>query len=613
MRLSLLSAIFLALLALPSAAAEPQWRHATSLVGEPALAADFPHFRYVNPQAPKGGEVRLSTTGAFDSFNPILPKGDSAPGLGHVFETLMKRAYDEADISAMYGLIAEAIQYPDDFSWAKFRLRAEAKWHDGTPITPQDVVWSFEKQVELNPNIRFYYSHVAKAEVTGEREVTFTFDQAGNRELPHIVGELTVLPQHWWEGADKDGKQRSIEKTILEPPLGSGPYRVGSFDAGRTVTFERVEDYWAKDLPVALGQDNFDKMRYEVFRDSNVLLEAFKGDQFDWRDENSAKSWATGYDFPAVRDGRVVLETFDDKARGIMQAFVVNLRRQKFADPRVRRALNLAFDFESINRTIFYSQYKRVDSFFAGTDLAATGVPEGRELEILEEVRGKVPDEVFTTPYTNPVGGDTGALRNNLREALGLLRDAGWKLDGRNLVNAKTGEPFTIEYLSVDPNFERVVLPYAQNLKKIGIELSIRVVDTSQYLNRLRSFDYDMITFSWGESLSPGNEQRSFWGSKAADNSASRNFAGIKDPAVDALIEKIIFANGREDLVAAVKALDRVLLWNNFVIPQWYLNIDRTARWDRFSRPDVTLEFSHAFPDIWWWDAEKAARTEAAK
>ena len=621
MRLSPLPAFCLSVLALfltvlsagSLRAQEPQWRHATSLIGEPALPADFPHFRYVNPDAPKGGEVRLSDTGSFDSFNPILPKGNVAPGTGLMYETLMNSALDELDISAMYGGIAEAIRYPDDFSWVKFRLNPKAKWHDGLPITPEDVVWSFKQQVRLNPQIRFYYGHVTKAEVSGEREVTFTFDQAGNRELPHIVGQLMVLPKHWWEGKDKDGNPRSIDRTTLEPPLGSGPYRIKEFAAGRSLTYERVDDYWAKNENFAIGQNNFDEVRYEVFLDSAVLLEAFKGDQYDWRLENSAKAWATGYDFPAVKDGRVVLETFEDKATGRMQAFVVNLRREKFADPRVREALNYAFDFEATNRTLFYGQYKRIASFFAGTDLAATGLPEGKELEILNEVRDKVPPEVFTKPYTNPVAGDPGAVRNNLREALKLFREAGWELKGRQLVNARTGEPFTLEYLSIDPNFERVVLPYAQNLKKIGIDLTIRVVDTSQYLNRLRAFDFDMITFSWGESLSPGNEQREYWGSAAADNSASRNLAGIKDPAVDFIIDKIIFSKDRESLVAAVKALDRVLLWNHYVIPQWYLNVDRSARWNRFSHPEKLPAFSHGFPTIWWWDKDKAAKTGAAR
>lgn len=591
----------------------PPWRHASSLTGTPKYAEGFKQFDYVRADAPAGGLVRLSSIGAFDSFNAILPKGDSAPGLGLIYERLMDSALDELDVSTMYGAIAEALQYPDDFSWVKFRLRPQARWHDGAPITPEDVVWSFENVVKLNPTQRFYYNHVAKAEVTGEREVTFSFDQAGNRELPHIVGQMIVLPKHWWTGKDASGKQRDIAKTTLEPPLGSGPYRIKSFTAGRSVTYERVDDHWARDLPFGVGQNNFEEIRYEQFRDQTVLLEAFKGDQYDWRDENSAKNWATGYKFPAVRDGRVVLETFPDKSSGAMQAFVVNLRREKFQDIRIRKALNLAFDFETANRTVFYNQYKRVASYFAGTELAATGLPQGRELEILEDVRGMVPEEVFTTPYANPVNGDPGKLRGNLREAVSLLREAGWEFKGRKLINAKTGEHFKIEYLSRSPNDERVALPYALNLKKIGIELTIRNVDTSQYINRLRAYDFDMIGFIWGQSLSPGNEQRDFWGSVAAGNSASRNFAGIKNEAVDKLIERVIFAKDRDDLVAATHALDRVLLWNHFMIPQWYLDYDRTARWDRFGRPDKLPEFSNGFPTIWWYDEEKAAKVGVRK
>ena len=603
----------LAATAAPSLA-EPEWHHATSLSGTPKYPEGFKQFDYVNPNAPKGGTVRLSTLGAFDSFNAVLSqKGTSAPGLGNIYDALMVSSLDELDISAMYGQIAEKMLYPEDYAWVKFRLRPEAKWHDGKPITPDDVIWSFENITKVNPNQRFYYSHVVKAEVTGDREVTFTFDETGNRELPHIVGQLLVLPKHWWTGKDANGKQRDITKTTLEIPLGSGPYRLDGFVAGRTVSYTRVADYWGKDMPFGVGQNNFDTIRYEVFRDSSILLEAFKGDQYDWRAENSAKNWATGYKFPAVRDGRVVLEKFPDKASGVMQAFVPNLRRDKFKDARVRHALDLAFDFEAANDTVFYQQYKRVNSYFSGTELAATGVPQGRELEILEEVRGIVPDEVFTTPYTNPVNGNAVKVRENLRKAVGLLREAGWNFKGRKLVNAKTGEPFIIEYLSRSPADERVVLPYAQNLKKIGIEMRLRNVDTSQYINRIRSFDFDMIGFVWGQSLSPGNEQRSFWGSKAADNPASRNFAGIKDPAVDKMIERVIFSKNRTDLIAATRALDRVLLWNRFVIPQWYLDVDRTARWNRFGRPEKLPEFSNGFPTIWWYDEELAAKTGKPK
>ncbi|MEM8811376.1 MAG: extracellular solute-binding protein [Pseudomonadota bacterium] len=568
--------------------------------------ADFGRFDYVNPEAPKGGRVRLSANGSFDTFNFVVPKGQPAIGLGFMYDSLTTSSSDE--VATDYGLIAEAHRYPEDYSWVEYRLNPNAKWHDGKPITAEDVVWSFDVLTTNNPSRKFYYRHVSGAEVRAGGIVRFTFDQTGNRELPHIVGQLQVLPKHYWEAEGRD-----ILQSTLEPPLGSGPYRIKSFQAGRTIVYERVPDYWAKDLNVNIGKHNLGEMVFEYFRDSTAMLEAFKGDQLDFRRENSAKNWATAYDFPAVKDGRVALEEFPDNASGIMQSFVVNLRREKFRDPRVRRALNLAFDYETLNRTLFFDQYKRVDSFFAGTELASTGVPEGLELEILETVRGQVPEEVFTTAYANPLGGDPGKVRTNLREAVRLFAEAGWTFKDRKLVNATTGEPFEIEYLTADPNFERVVLAYKQNLERIGIAVTIRTVDASQYINRRRAFDFDMITASWGQSLSPGNEQLFYWGSEAANNSASQNFAGIENPAIDALIQRVIFAKDRDELVAATKALDRVLLWNEYVIPQWYTNSDRTARWDRFAYPDPLPKYSFGFPTIWWWDDAKASRMETTQ
>jgi len=605
----LVSAVFLVGALGAAQAQDGEWRHATGLTGEPKYPAGFPHFDYVNPQAPKGGLVRFGTQGGFDSFNPILDTaGNVAPGVNYIYETLMTSSFDELDISAEYGLLAEAVKYPPDYSSVTFRLRPEARWHDGQPVTPEDVVWSFEQTIKHNPNQRFYYNHVSKAEVTGEREVTFTFDAPGNRELPHIMGQLQIMPKHWWEGQDAQGRQRDIGKSTLEPPLGSGPYRIANFEPNRYVLFERLPDYWGKDLNVNVGKYNFDQMRFDEYRDSSVLLEAFKGDQYDWRTENSAKNWATGYNFPARQQGKVILEEFPDKASGVMQAFVPNLRLPKFQDPRVRRALNLAWDFESLKDTIFFGQYKRIDSYFAGTELASSGLPTGRELEILEAVRDQVPPEVFTTPYTNPVADSPEAKRNNLREALRLMQEAGYELRGRQLVDPKTGQPFTIEILTNDPSQERYMLPYQQDLAKIGITARIRSVDVPQFIERVRNRDFEMIVGVWGQSLSPGNEQRGYWGSQSADDPSSRNLAGIKNPAVDALIERIIYAKDREELVAATKALDRVLLWNHYVVPQFYSDVTRTARWDRFGKPQTIPPYTPGFPDIWWWDAEKAQK-----
>ncbi len=585
------------------------WVHGSALTGAPRYESGFSHFNYVNPHAPKGGVVRLAQLGSYDSFNPILSKGEVAPGLSDVYETLMTGSLDELDISSQYGLLAEATKYPDDFSSVTFRINAKAKWHDGQPVTVDDVIWSFQNGTELNPQIKYYYQNVTKAEKSGDREVTFTFDVKGNRELPHIMGQLQVLPKHWWEGKDAKGKQRDIGSTTLEPVLGSGPYKIKSFEAGRFVTYERVKDYWGNDLNVNVGKNNFDETRFDLYRDETVMIEAFKSDAYDYRFERSSKNWATGYEnLPARDKGFIKLEEFPRKSSGVMQAFVPNMRRDKFKDVRVREALGLAFDFETTNRNAFFGIYQRINSFFAGTALASSGLPTSDELALLEPLRGKVPEGVFTKVYENPVGGDNDKMRGNFREALRLLNEAGWVLKGNTLVNEKTGEPFTIDYLDYSPIGERYVLPYQTNLGRIGIKLSFRMLDSSAYEERVRKFDYDMIGTAWGQSLSPGNEQRNYWGSEAAKLDGSRNYAGISDPAVDALIDKLIFAGDRKSLITATHALDRVLLANHFVIPQWYSQFERYAYWDRFSRPEKLPEFSFAFPDIWWYDAEKAAR-----
>ena len=595
-------------LAQPQAEART-WRHGLSLFGEPKYPADFKHFAYVNPSAPQGGTVREMAIGTFDNFNEVIAfvKGNLAANVGIITETLMTPSLDE--VGTGYGLLAEAVSYPEDRASVTYRLRANARWHDGKPVTPDDVIFSFNAFKENSPPHAAYYQHVVKVEKSGEREVAFTFDAPGNRELPQIVGELTVLPKHWWEGTDKSGKKRDITQTTLEPPLGSGPYRIKEFQPGRSIVYEKVADYWGNDLNINIGVNNFAQIRFDYFRDSIVALEAFKGDQFDWRGENSAKDWATGYEFPARREQRVVIEEFPVRSRGIMQAFVFNIRRPKFADPRLRRAFNFALDFEEMNRQIFYGQYKRIASYFEGTELAASGLPEGKELEILQTVKDKVPPEVFTTPYTNPVGGDPQKVRDNFRQALALFRAAGYQIKDTKLINTKSNEPFSVEFLNVQPAFERVMLIYKASLEKLGIAASIRTVDTSQYENRTRQWDFDVIINSWGESLSPGNEQRGFWGSQAADQPGSRNLIGIKNQAVDAMIDRIIYAKDREELEAATKALDRVLLWNFYVVPQWTYGFERTARWDRFDHPKTMPKYgASAFPRIWWWDAEKAAK-----
>jgi microcin C transport system substrate-binding protein len=592
-----------------AAAQTPQWRHGLSLFGKLKYPQGFPHFDYVNPAAPKGGTVRLGAFGTFDNFNQVVSsvKGNIAMGIGLFTERLLADASDE--VSAGYGLLAEQVRHPDDHSSVTYRLRAQAHWHDGKPVTPDDVIYSFETFKQNDPALGAYYRHVVKAEQVGEREINFTFDGPGNRELPQIVGQLPVLPKHWWEGTDRSGKKRDVTQTTLEPPLGSGPYRVKDFTPGRTIVYERVAGYWGKDLNVNIGTNNFEQIRFEYYRDSTVSLEAFKGDQIDWRTENSAKNWATAYDFPALRDKKVVLEEFPIRNVGVMQAFAFNIRRDKFKDPRVRRAFNFAFDFEEMNKQIFFGQYKRIASYFSGTELACSGIPQGKELEILQGVKDKVPPDLFTKPYTNPVGGNPQAVRNNLREALALMREAGYEIRDTKLVDSRSGEPMRLELLTEQPAFERVMLFYKPSLERIGITVSVRTIDSSQYENRLRQWDFDIIIYSQGESLSPGNEQRGYWGSQAADIPGSQNVIGIKNPAVDAMIERVIFAKSREELEAATRALDRVLLWNFYVVPQWTYPFTRTARWDRFSRPAVMPKYGQsAFPTIWWWDADKAAK-----
>jgi microcin C transport system substrate-binding protein len=589
-----------------------QWGHCLPLSGELKYPAGFKHFDYVNPQAPKGGTLRLAALGTFDNFNQVVAglKGLFAAAAGTICDTLMMSSLDEP--MANYGLIAEAVGHPANFKTISFRLRAAARHHDGTPITVEDVIFSFEAFKKTNPFIGAFYRDVEKVEKSGEREVTFTLGSPGNHEMPIVLGQLRVLPRHWWEGTDAAGKKRDIGATILEPPLGNAAYRIKEFVAGRRVVYERVKDYWAKDLNVNIGRDNFDEVRYEYFRDPMIALEAFKADHADWRIENSAKNWAMAYDFAAVKEKRVVLEEFPQRDRGIMRAFAFNLRRDKFRDPRVRQAFNYAFDFEEMNKQFFFGQYRRINSYFEGTELACSGLPQGEELKILEPLRDKVPPEVFTTPYANPVSGTAEKVRANRQEGMRLLAAAGYEVRDHKQVDVRTGEALSAEILNVtsDPlGSERFILFYKPSLARLGIDVSVRSVDDIQYENRLRDFDFDIMIATWPQSLSPGNEQRDLWSSQAADTPGSRNYVGIKNPAVDALIDRVIFAKSRAELVAATRALDRVLLWNRYVVPLFTDDRLRAARWDRFGKPDPLPNYGGAaFPAVWWWDAEKAAK-----
>jgi len=581
--------------------AAPAWRTGISTIGELKHPDGFAHFDYVDPEAPKGGELKLSETGTYDTFNPILAKGEAATGVTSlVFDTLLKSAEDE--VTAAYGLLAEGVSYPDDISSATFRLRAEAKWADGAPVTPEDVVYSFDMVKEHNPLFANYYRHVTSAEKTGERDVTFRFDEKNNHELPNILGQFPIIPKHWWEGTDAKGNKRDIARTTLEPVIGSGPYRIASFQAGGSIRFELRDDYWGKDINVNVGQNNFRAITYTFFGDKNVEFEAFRAGNVDFYQDNSASHWATAYDFPAMQDGRVVREQIENprRATGVMQAFVPNLRREQFKDQRVREALNYAFDFEDLNRNLAHNAYQRVDSYFWGTELASSGLPEGREKEILEGLKDKVPAEVFTTPYTNPVNGDPQKVRENLRKALTLFKEAGYELKGNKLVETKTGKPFGFEILLSNPSFERTVTPFVNSVKKIGIDARIRTVDASQYTNRVRSFDYDMIYGIWAQSLVPGNEQSDYWGSSSVGQEGSKNYAGIADPAIDELIKKIVFAPDRDELVATTHALDRVLLAHHYVIPLFYSKTVNIAYWNHLARPQELPYYGLGFPDVWW-------------
>ena len=585
-----------------AAAGEPEWRHGLSLFGKLKYPAGFTHFDYVNPQAPKGGTFRRATIGTFDTLNPFNIKGNPAALSTVIYDTLLTDAADEP--SSEYGLLAEAVKHPDDFSWVTFRLRPQARWHDGTPVTADDVVWSLTALKDAHPFYNAYYRNVTGATVSGPGEVTFTFDQTGNRELPQIVGQMPVLPRAWWEGTDSEGKPRDFKGTTLEPPLGSGPYRFGETKPGRSISLERVEDYWGRDLPVKVGQENFDRLSVEYFRDVSVMVEAFKADSFDFHFENSAKRWATEYAFPAVKRGDVIVETFRTRQAEPMQGFVFNTRLKKFSDPRVRLAFNYAFDFEWMNANVFFDQYQRTQSYFQNSEMQATGLPGPRELELLEPLRDKVPPEVFTQEYKNPVGGGPRAMRANLKAAKDLLEQAGWNVQNGVLKNAD-GEAMTLEFLIVSPDSERIINPYIQSLERLGIKSTIRVVDSSQYQARTDAFDFEVVTGSFSQSLSPGNEQRDYWSSVAADQRGSRNLIGIRDEAVDKLVDTIVFATDRETLVAACRALDRVLLWNHYVVPQFYSPDIRTARWNRFSRPQTLPDYRFT-TDTWWWDAGKA-------
>ncbi len=581
-------------------------QHAIAKIGEPQVPADFKHFDWVNPAAPKGGSVTLSSVGSFDSLNGHTFKGLQAPAISILDATLMAPSPDEPATS--YGLIAEWISVPADRGSVTFGLRATARFSDGRPITPEDVIFSLAEQKKAHPAIEINYRDIVAAEKTGDRDVTFRFSRTGSRELPYLASLIAVIPKHYWTGTDAKGETRDLTRTTLEPPVSSGAYRVKSVDSGRSIVYERLPDWWGRDLPVNVGQHNFDEIRYLAFRDDVPEFEALKGGEIELREENSSRKWAKEYDFAAIKDGRLKKLALPTKNVAALQGFMLNTRRAKFADPRVRRAFALAYDFESANKTLFYGQYRRVNSLFDNSELAATGQPTGRELALLEALRDKVPPEVFTTPYRSPTNATADDLRRNLREAQKLLEEAGWKVVGTQLKNVKTGVPMALEYLADDQQFNRIVLPYKQNLAKLGIALEIRVVDAARYLDRVKVYDFDMLTASFVQGHAPGTEQREYWGSDAADRPASRNYAGIKNAAIDSLVDTLIFAGTKDEMIAAARALDRVVLWNHYLLPQWYNPDVWYAFWDKFGRPARHPWLDPSPLTTWWVDQAAAQR-----
>lgn len=582
--------------------------HALSLYGDVKYPPDFTHFDYTNPDAPKGGVVRDFTVGTFDTFNPfVLRGGVAATGAGLLFDTLTVRSEDEPDTA--YGLVADSMEMPKDRTWVIYHLRPEARFNDGTPITADDVLWTFNTLREKGrPLYRVYYGDVTKAEKTDEHSIKFSFKNGENRELAQILGEMPVLSKAYFTTHD-------FTRASLEAPLGSGAYTVESYEPGRTVTYKRVANYWGENLPVNRGRHNFDEIKFIYYRDRSASLEGFKAGDYDRRMEYTARDWSEGYDSPSFRAGLYKKAVIPRGGVRPFQGFVYNTRREKiFGDRRVREALGYALDFEWTNKTFFYGLYDRSGSYFGNSELAATGLPEGDELKILETYKGKIPDEVFTKVYEPPKSDGSGNIRDNLRKALELLKQAGWSVKNGQMVNEKTGEPLKFEILlPADSAFTRVTQPFVENLKRIGVDASIRGVDDAQLTQRLKNFDFDMTEIAMGQSLSPGNEQRDYWTAEAANTPESENLAGIRDPVLDDLVEKLIASPNRKALVAYTRALDRILLWSFYTIPQWYDGNQRFAYWDKFSWPEVQPKYGGAINDTWWFDKAKADALERRK
>ena len=593
--MALRTAIISGLLLCTQAVAAPQ--HALTLYDEPPkYPANFKHVDYVNPDAPKGGTFRESAMGSFDSLNPFISKGVPADNITLVYDTLAQQGLDEPITE--YGLIAGKIEKAPDNSWVRFYLRPEARFHDGHPVRAEDVVFTFETLIKQGtPIYRTYYADVAEVVAEDPLRVLFKFKHTSNRELPLILGQLLVLPKHWWAGRD-------FAKSSLEVPLGSGPYKVAEVKPGRSIRYERVKDYWGKDLPINKGLYNFDYRISDYYRDNTVALEALKAGQFDYWQEMTAKNWANAYNVPAVAEGRLIKEELPNGNPTGMQGFVFNIRKPMFQDVRVRKAISLLMDFEWTNKQLFNGAYTRTRSYFENSDMAATGLPSPAELAILEPLRGRIPDEAFTQAFAPAKTDASGMIRTQQREAYQLLQEAGWRIVDDKMVDT-TGKPVSIEFMLAQTDFERILLPFKRNLADLGIELVIRRVDVSQYVNRVRSRDFDMMVGSFPQSSSPGNEQREFWQSSSADKPGSRNYIGLKDPAIDELVEQLINADSRNSLVAHAKALDRVLQFGYYVIPNWHIKTYRVAYWNHLGHPKVPPRYDVGIA-TWWIKPDQA-------
>ena len=566
------------------------WNDAISMYGDLKYDTNFDHFEYANPKALKGGAFKQASIGSFDSLNPFIVKGNAAAGMTRIYDTLLQQSTDEP--FSLYALIAEKVRVADDFSAVSFLVNPKAKFHDGEAITASDVKFSFELLINQGaPHFASYYSGVERVTVDSLLQVTFHFKEIGNRELPLIIGQIPILPAHFWKGKD-------FSKSGLIIPLGSGPYQLKSFDAGKQVLFQRVENYWAKDIAVNKGRHNFDQIIIDYYRDDAVAFEAFKSGAFDYRLESSSKRWSTGYVGEQFNTGQILLEKIADKNPQGMQGFWFNLRRDKFKDPKVREAISLLFDFEWANKTLFYGAYTRIDSFYSGSELSTQVDISDAELAILLPYQQQLSAAVFEPLVNNKTIGN-GNMRQQMRQAVKLLSEAGYELKNSKMQN-KNGEQLSFEFLLYSKDFERVIHPFRRNLQRIGIKSDIRLVDVSQFINRLNNFEFDMLSLRKGQSISPGNEQVTLWGCEAANQVGTSNWAGICSPVIDALTKQLITASTRKQLVDTTKALDRVLLSEHMVIPQWYLPAYRIAYWDKFSRPKIAPYYDLGL-DTWWF------------